>query len=125
MSAGGHSIDDKAKVSQNVKESKARDIQDPAGWTWNLLTTLYYKGTGRIPWRRRVREGEFTAYYVGISFYREADGQRLFTSAAQMFNERGRGFILKGKETEFRFNHRHDDRYKILLRSCRMKPLRR
>lgn len=29
------------------------------------------------------------------------------------------------KETEFRFNNRENDLYKILLRSCRMKPLRR
>ena len=29
------------------------------------------------------------------------------------------------KETEFRFNTRGQDLYKILLRSCRMKPLRR
>jgi transposase-like protein len=29
------------------------------------------------------------------------------------------------KETEFRFNTRDKDLYKILLRSCRMKPLRR
>ena len=29
------------------------------------------------------------------------------------------------KETEFRFNTRDQDLYKILLRSCRMKPLRR
>jgi hypothetical protein len=50
--------------------------------------------SGRIPWRRMAREGEFTACYIGISFYREAGGQQLFTSAAQMFDERGRGFIL-------------------------------
>jgi len=29
------------------------------------------------------------------------------------------------KETEFRFNNRKNDLYKILLGSCRMKPLRR
>jgi len=29
------------------------------------------------------------------------------------------------KETEFRFNSRNQDLYKTLLRSCRMKPLRR
>lgn len=100
-------IDDKTKISQKVKESKARDIQDPAGRSWNLLTTLYYKGTGRIPWRRRAREAEFTACYVGISFYREAGGQQLFTSAAQMFDERGRGFILKGKRAQTESRGRH------------------
>lgn len=100
-------LDDKAEVSQKVKDSKSRDIQPLADRTWNLLTTLYYKGSGRIPWRRMPREGEFTACYVGVSFYREVGGQQLFTSAAQMFDERGRGFVLKGKRahTESRGKH--------------------
>jgi hypothetical protein len=100
-------IDEKASIPRKVKESSAREIQDQADRTWNLLTTLYYKGSGRIPWRRMPREGEFTACYVGISFYREVGGQQLFTSAAQMFDERGRGFILKGNRalTESRGRH--------------------
>ena len=32
-------------------------------------------------------------------------------------------FYLHLKETEFRFNHRHDDLYKILLRMLRENPL--
>src|SRR6185312_2019415 len=53
------------------------------------------------------KEGEYSACYIGVSFYREAGGQQLFTSAAQMFDERGRGFILKGKgaQTESRGRH--------------------
>jgi len=100
-------IDDKAVISRKVKETSARNIQDQAGRTWNLLASLYYKGSGRIPWRRLPKEGEYAACYVGISFYREAGGQQLFTSAAQMFDERGRGFILKGKRawTETRGRH--------------------
>ncbi|HKJ74558.1 MAG TPA: hypothetical protein VKA19_10615, partial [Alphaproteobacteria bacterium] len=86
-------IDEKASIPRKIKESRDRDIQDQADRSWNLLTTIYYKGSGRIPWRRMPREGEYTACYVGISFYREAGGQQLFTSAAQMFDERGRGFI--------------------------------
>src|SRR5690606_13550241 len=42
-----------------------------------------------------------------ISFYREASGQQLFTSAAQMFDERGRGFILKGKRAQTESRGRH------------------
>ena len=111
-------IDEKASIPRKVKESRDRDIQDPADRTWNLVTTLYYKGSGRIPWRRLPREGEYTACYVGISFYREAGGQQLFTSAAQMFDERGRGFILKGKraQTESRGRHPYmtfDDAYEL------------
>jgi len=100
-------IDEKATIPRKVKETSAREIQDVAGRTWNLLTTLYYKGSGRIPWRRMPKEGEFTACYVGISFYREIGGQQLFTSAAQMFDERGRGFILKGRRANTESRGRH------------------
>jgi hypothetical protein len=65
------------------------------------------KGSGRIPWRRLPKEGGFTACYVGISFYREVGGQQLFTSAAQMFDERGRGFVLKGKRAHTESRGRH------------------
>ncbi len=100
-------LDDRAKVSRKVKESRSRDIQSLADRTWNLMTTLYYKGSGRIPWRRSPREAEYTACYVGVSFYREVGGQQLFTSAAQMFDERGRGFILKGKRAQTESRGRH------------------
>ena len=90
-------LDETTVIPRKIKESSSRKIQDQAGRSWNLLTTLYYKGTGRIPWRRMPQDGEFTACYIGISFYREVGGQQLFTSAAQMFDERGRGFIFKGK----------------------------
>jgi hypothetical protein len=100
-------VDEKASIPRKIKESSARKIQDMAGRSWNLLTTLYYKGSGRIPWRRMPKEGEYTACYVGISFYREADGQQLFTSAAQMFDERGRGFVLKGRRAHTESRGRH------------------
>ena len=100
-------IDEKASIPRKIKESRDRDIQDQADRTWNLMTTLYYKGSGRIPWRRMPREGEYAACYIGISFYREAGGQQLFTSAAQMFDERGRGFILKGKRAQTESRGRH------------------
>lgn len=100
-------FDERASIPQKIKESRARKIQDPADRTWNLFTTLYYKGTGRIPWRKAQQDGEFTACYIGISFYREVGGQQLFTSAAQMFDERGRGFILKGKRAQTESRGRH------------------
>ena len=106
-------IDEKASIPLKVKESSTRQIQDRAGRSWNLFTTLYYKGSGRIPWRRMPREGEYTSCYVGISFYREVGGQQLFTSAAQMFDERGRGFVLKGSRahTESRGRHPYMTQY--------------
>jgi len=33
-------------------------------------------------------------------------------------------FYLHLKETEFRFNHRHDDLYKVLLKMLRKDPLK-
>ena len=51
-------VDDKVSIPRKLKNSSAREIQDRADRTWNLLTTLYYKGSGRIPWRRMRREGE-------------------------------------------------------------------
>lgn len=100
-------LDESVTIPRKIKEASSRKIQDQAGRSWNLLTTLYYKGTGRIPWRRMPEEGEYSACYIGISFYREVGGQQLFTSAAQMFDERGKGFILKGKraQTESRGKH--------------------
>jgi hypothetical protein len=100
-------LDESTSIPRKVKESRARKIQDRAGRTWNLMTTLYYKGSGRIPWRKMPQDGEFTACYIGISFYREVGGQQLYTSAAQMFDERGRGFILKGKRAHTESRGRH------------------
>lgn len=100
-------FDESAKIPQKIKESRARKIQDQADRTWNLFTTLYYKGTGRIPWRKMPEDGEYTACFIGVSFYREVGGQQLFTSAAQMFDERGRGFILKGRRAHTQSRGRH------------------
>ncbi len=90
-------FDESVSIPRKIKESRARKIQDKAARTWNLLTTMYYKGSGRIQWRKMPQDGEFTACYIGISFYREVGGQQLFTSAAQMFDERGRGIHQNGK----------------------------
>ena len=100
-------FDEKVAIPRKIKESSHRKIQDKAGRTWNLLTALYYKGSGRIPWRKAPVEGEYAACYIGVSFYREAGGQQLFTSAAQMFDERGRGFILRGKRAHTESRGRH------------------
>lgn len=100
-------FDESASIPRKIKESRSRKVQEIADRTWNLLPTLYYKGTGRIPWRKMPKDGEFAACYIGISFYREVGGQQLFTSAAQMFDERGRGFILKGKRAQTESRGRH------------------
>ncbi|MDO1585635.1 hypothetical protein [Rhizobium oryzicola] len=43
-------LDERAVIPRKVKESSARKIQDEAGRSWNIMTSLYYKGSGRIPW---------------------------------------------------------------------------
>ena len=100
-------LDDTVSIPRKIKENRSRKNQDRADVAWNLLPALYYKGTGRIPWRKMPLDGEFAACYIGISFYREVGGQQLFTSAAQMFDERGRGFILKGKRAHTESRGRH------------------
>jgi hypothetical protein len=85
--------DDHAKIPRKLKG--IRKIQDPATRAWNLLNALYYKA-GRAPWRLPRPESQHKTTYVGIGFYRDLSGQRLLTSTAQMFDERGRGLILRG-----------------------------
>ncbi|MFD2741764.1 hypothetical protein ACFSUD_19620, partial [Sulfitobacter aestuarii] len=89
------------------KESSDRQTQDRADLAWNLMTTLYYKGSGKVPWRRMPEEGEFTACYIGISFFKAAATDEIWTSAAQMFDERGRGFILRGGPAQSETRGRH------------------
>jgi len=100
-------VNPKAKIPRKIKENSDRKTQDRADLAWNLMTTLYYKGSGKVPWRRLPEEGEFTACYIGISFFKDAKTDQIWTSAAQMFDERGRGFILRGgpAETEARGRH--------------------
>jgi hypothetical protein len=90
--------DDKAKIPRKLKET-LRQVQDPASRAWNLLNALFYKA-GKVPWRLPRHEGEFKASYLGIGFYRDLSGQRLLTSTAQMFDERGRGLILRGARVD-------------------------
>jgi hypothetical protein len=70
-------------------------LQDPATRAWNFHTALYYKAGG-IPWRLQRESSSLSTCYIGISFYRSADGERLLTSVAQVFNERGEGVIVRG-----------------------------
>lgn len=70
-------------------------LQDPATRAWNFHTALYYK-SGGIPWRLQRESSTLTTCYIGISFYRSADSDRLLTSVAQVFNERGDGVIVRG-----------------------------
>jgi hypothetical protein len=111
-------VNPNAKIPRKMKENSDRQTQDRADSAWNLMTTLYYKGSNKVPWRRLPEVGEFTACYIGISFYKDSESDQIWTSAAQMFDERGRGFILRGglAQTEARGKHpylSHDEACKL------------
>ena len=83
------------KPAKTKRREAERRLQDEATRAWNFHTALYYKAGG-IPWRIIRVASELTACFIGISFYRSLDGDRLLTSIAQVFNERGEGLIVKG-----------------------------
>ncbi len=83
------------RIPRKLKITSERRVQDDATRAWNLFTALYYKANG-LPWRLVRDPSQLRASFVGISFYRSRDGTRLYTSTAQMFDERGEGLILRG-----------------------------
>lgn len=83
------------KRRQRKKRDKVRKLQDPATRAWNFHTALYYKAGG-APWRLIRDEADLDCCFVGVSFYKTLDGSELYTSSAQVFNERGQGLIVRG-----------------------------
>lgn len=83
------------KRRQRRKKTAIRKLQDPATRAWNFHTALYYKAGG-APWRLIRDEADLTCCFVGVSFYKTLDGSMVFTSSAQVFNERGQGVIVRG-----------------------------
>lgn len=73
------------------------DMQDPASIAWNFFTALYYKASG-TPWALVRKDMSETTCYAGISFYKSRDRKTTQTSLAQIFNELGKGVILRGEE---------------------------
>ena len=74
-------------------------LQDEATRAWNFFTALYYKAGG-IPWRLVRDPVSFASCYAGISFFKSLDGERVLTSVAQVFNERGEGIIVRGANAQ-------------------------
>nr|WP_288812830.1 hypothetical protein [uncultured Sphingobacterium sp.] len=70
--------------------------QDAATKAWNFCTALYYKGLQTIPWKLEVDENKPRVCFVGIGFYKSRDKKTIQTSLAQIFNENGKGVILRG-----------------------------
>ncbi len=73
--------------------------QDLATRAWNFCTAIYYKAGG-IPWKAQVKGNDNLTCFVGISFYRSLDKKTLQTSLAQVFDEQGKGVILRGSPVE-------------------------
>lgn len=84
----------KKRKAKNLKD-RTRVLQDEATRAWNFHTALYYKAGG-TPWRLVRDSSQLTTCFVGVSFFKTADGDRLETSVAQVFNERGEGVVVKG-----------------------------
>lgn len=73
------------------------EMQDPATIAWNFFTALYYKASG-TPWALIRRDNSETTCFAGISFFKSRDRKSTQTSIAQIFNELGKGVILRGEE---------------------------
>ena len=113
---------DQARIPRKLKKT-IRKVQDPATRAWNLLNAIFYKA-GRAPWRLPRPEERHKTTYVGIGFYRDLSGQRLLTSTAQMFDERGRGLILRGSRARIDKGDLHPyldrtDAYELMHRSLK------
>ena len=98
--------DDAATIPRKVKRASNRQTQAVATRAWNLLNALFYKA-GKVPWRLLPNEAGYRTNFLGIGFYRDLDGQQLWTSTAQMFDERGRGLILRGARAQTESRGRH------------------
>ena len=98
--------DDAARIPRKVKRASNRQAQATATRAWNLLNALFYKA-GKVPWRLLPNEADYRTNFLGIGFYRDLGGQQLWTSTAQMFDERGRGLILRGARAQTETRGRH------------------
>ena len=76
------------------------DQQDDATKAWNFCTALYYKASQTIPWRLMTSENLPTTCFAGVAFYRSRDRRTVQTSLAQIFDEMGKGVILRGTQIE-------------------------
>jgi hypothetical protein len=88
------------KVASLQKDMGARaGNQDPATRAWNFFSALYYKAGG-FPWRIPRVETDYQTCFIGIAFLQSPDKTQMHTSVAQVFNERGHGIAIKGREAK-------------------------
>lgn len=87
--------DNSAVIRRKLAKLSQRKVQDEATRAWNLFCALYYK-SGGMPWRMIRDQHEYSATFLGISFFENLGRSSLRTSSAQLFDERGEGLILRG-----------------------------
>lgn len=85
--------------TEQIKPKSKSDLQDLATRAWNFCTAVYYKAGG-VPWKATIRDDDNLTCVVGISFYRSLDKKTLQTSLAQIFDEQGKGVILRGSPVQ-------------------------
>jgi hypothetical protein len=109
------------RARKNNRRSSYAPLQDEATRAWNLHTALYYKAGG-VPWRLLRNSTDLATCFVGISFYKSLDGDKLLTSVAQVFNERGEGVIVKGAQAQLskddRQPHLSSESAQLLLKNA-------
>jgi len=86
--------------SASVGRTRGRHLQDKATTAWNFHTALYYKAGG-VPWRLSRQPAILMTCHVGVSFFRSVAGDKLMTSVAQVFDERGEGLIVQGGSASY------------------------
>lgn len=110
--------------SLRTEETKGKgSLQDLATRAWNFCTAIYYKAGG-IPWKAGSQLDDIHTCYVGISFYRSLDKTKLETSLAQVFDEQGKGVILRGSPAQIdksdRQPHLNEEQaYDLLINSIK------
>lgn len=88
------------KVPSLQKDQGARaGNQDEATRAWNFFSALYYKAGG-FPWRIPRLETDYQTCFIGIAFLQSPDKKQMHTSIAQVFNERGHGIAIKGRDAK-------------------------
>lgn len=87
--------DPRVKRHQKGRADRLRQLQDPTTRAWNLHAALYYK-SGGYPWRLPRREDDLATCFLGVSFFQTLDGESLWSSIAQVFNQRGVGMVIRG-----------------------------
>jgi hypothetical protein len=86
--------------SSAAGRTRGRRLQDKATTAWNFHTALYYKAGG-VPWRLARQPSTLTTCYVGVGFFKSLAGDKLMTSVAQVFDERGEGLVVQGGSASY------------------------